>query len=67
MTNHEEAGAPSISTGFAVGMLIGIPSGFLLGLAVFDNMAMSLVLGGGVGGVQPAAQERQCQVAYAAA
>ncbi|MGW0609240.1 hypothetical protein [Streptomyces sp. NPDC002788] len=49
MTNNEEAGLPSISTGLVVSMLIGIPVVF--GLAVFDNMAMGLVLGGGAGGV----------------
>jgi hypothetical protein len=51
VTNNEEAGVPSISTGFVVGMLIGIPAGLMLGLAVFDNTAMGLVLGGGAGGV----------------
>jgi hypothetical protein len=51
VTNNEEAGVPSISTGLVVGMLIGIPVGLVLGLAVFDNMAMGLVLGGGAGGV----------------
>jgi hypothetical protein len=32
-------------------MLIGIAVGLVLGLAVFDNMAIGLVLGSGAGGV----------------
>ncbi|MFD7246458.1 hypothetical protein [Streptomyces massasporeus] len=51
MTNNEEAGVPSIRAGLVVGMLIGIPVGFVLGQAAFDSMAMGLVLGGGAGGV----------------
>lgn len=65
VTNNEDAGAPSISTGFVVGMMIGIAVGLVLGLAVFDNMAIGLVLGGGAGGVLgvtlPAARRSQRQ------
>ncbi len=32
-------------------MLVGVPIGVLLGLSVFDNVAIGLVLGSGVGGV----------------
>lgn len=46
-------------------MLIGIAVGLVLGLAVFDNMAIGLVLGGGAGGVLgvtfPAARRSQRQ------
>ncbi len=31
--------------------MIGIPIGIMLGLSVFDNMAIGLVLGSGVGGI----------------
>ncbi|NEE08517.1 hypothetical protein G3M58_18935 [Streptomyces sp. SID7499] len=51
MTNNEEAGVPSIRAGLVVGMLIGIPVGFVLGQAAFDSMAMGLVIGGSAGGV----------------
>ncbi|WP_404199315.1 hypothetical protein [Streptomyces tauricus] len=65
MTNNEDAGVPSISTGLVAGMLIGITAGLVLGLAVFDNMAFGLVLGSGAGGVLgvafPAARRSQRQ------
>lgn len=65
VTNNEDAGAPSISTGLAGGMLIGIGVGLVLGLVVFDNLAIGLVLGSGAGGVLgiafPAARRSQRQ------
>ncbi|MGW6270195.1 hypothetical protein [Streptomyces sp. NPDC055060] len=65
MTNDENAAAPSISTGFFVGMLFGIGVGLVLGLVVFDSTAMGLVVGGGAGGVLgvtfPAARRSQRQ------
>jgi hypothetical protein len=46
-------------------MLIGITVGLVLGLAVFDNMAIGLVLGSGAGGALgvtfPAARRSQRQ------
>ncbi|MCX2927057.1 hypothetical protein [Streptomyces sp. NEAU-W12] len=51
MTNNEDVGTPSISTGFVKGMLIGVAIGLVLGPAVFDDMAIGLALGGGAGGV----------------
>jgi hypothetical protein len=51
MTNDEDVGTVSVSTGFATGMLMGIAFGIALGLVVFENMAIGLALGAGTGGV----------------
>ncbi|MGR3932433.1 hypothetical protein [Streptomyces sp. BRA346] len=51
MTNNDEGATPFPATGFFVGTMTGIPIGIGLGLSVFDNMAIGLVLGSGVGGI----------------
>lgn len=51
VTNNDEDRVPFSTAGFVGGMLIGVPIGIVLGLSVFGNMAMGLVLGSGVGGV----------------
>ncbi len=51
VTNTEEVGSPSASTGLALGMLIGVAIGLALGVSVFDNIAIGLALGSGAGGV----------------
>ncbi|WP_436739556.1 hypothetical protein [Streptomyces sp. BBFR102] len=51
MTDDADRPTPPVSRALSVGMLIGVPVGLLLGLAVFDDLAVGLVLGGGTGGV----------------
>ncbi|MFE7614018.1 hypothetical protein [Streptomyces sp. NPDC057496] len=51
MADTEEVRAPSVSTGFIVGMLVGTSAGLVLGQSVLDNPALGLTLGSGAGGV----------------